>query len=256
MKKTQIALLTIGVLALAGGGTALAGKGRGGGHPRLTAADPRGGHSDELDVAANYLGTTVANLLTQLRSGKTLADIAGSKTSGLIDALVTAEKTELADAVKAGKLTQSQADTISATLTQRFTDLVNGTRPPFGRGPGFGHGLADHELDTAASYLGTTASALITQLRAGKTLADIAGSKTSGLIAALVADKKQELADAVTAGRLSQSQADSISATLTQRVTDFVNGVRPAFGPHGRMGMGPGGGPGPHGFFFRNGRNA
>ena len=255
MKKTQIALLTIGVVALAGGGTALANKGKGTSHARLVAADPRGGHSDELDVAAGYLGTTVANLLTQLQSGKTLAQIAGSKTSGLIDALVAAEKTELADAVKAGKLTQSQADTISATLTQRFTDLVNGTRPPFGRGPGFGHGFADHHLDAAASYLGTTASALITQLRSGKTLAQIAGSKTSGLIAALVADEKQELADAVKAGKLTQSQADTISSSLTQRVTDFVNGVRPPFGPHGGRFGGPFGG-GDHGPGPWRGRNA
>ena len=253
MKKTQIALVTLGVLALAGGGTALANKGKGVTHARLTASDPRGGHSDELDVAASYLGTTVDKLITQLQAGKTLADLAGSKTSGLIDALVAAEKTELADAVKAGKLTQSQADTISGTLTQRFTDLVNGTRSGW-PGRGWGHGPADHDLDAAASYLGTTASALITQLRAGKTLADIAGSKTSGLIAALVADKKQELAAAVTSGKLTQSQADTISGTLTQRVTDFVNGVRPVGPPHG----GPfgGGGPGPFDGFRSHGSRA
>jgi hypothetical protein len=94
-----------------------------------------------------------------------------------------------------------------------------------------GHG-ADHDLDAAAAYLGTTASELIAQLRAGRTLADVAGSRTSDLIAALVAEKEQELAAAVTAGRLTQVQADAIVATLPQRVGDLVHGVRPAFGAH------------------------
>lgn len=37
----------------------------------------------------------------------------------------------------AGRLTQAQADTMTASLTRRFTDLVNGTAP-FG-GPHGGH---------------------------------------------------------------------------------------------------------------------
>jgi hypothetical protein len=57
-----------------------------------------------------------------------------------VTALVAAEKTELAAAVKAGKLTQAQADQVTSTLTQRFTDLVNGVRPDHGPGQGFfGH---------------------------------------------------------------------------------------------------------------------
>jgi hypothetical protein len=64
------------------------------------------------------------------------------------------------------------------------------------------------------------------------------------LIQALVADAKQHLADAVQAGRLTQAQADAIAATLTQRITDLVNGVHPAGPPP----AGPGwGGPPPGG---------
>ena len=43
------------------------------------------------------------------------------------------------------------------------------------------------------------------------TLPQIAGSKTSGLVAALVAHEKTEVAAAVTAGRLTQAQADTPS---------------------------------------------
>ena len=69
-------------------GTAPRFGGRGFGH--------RGG--GDLEAAATYLGTTVDALLTQLQSGKTLAQIAdatsGKSKDGLIDALVAAAKTE------------------------------------------------------------------------------------------------------------------------------------------------------------------
>ena len=116
-------------------------------HARRTAAGTAcTGQSDELDAAASYLGTTAASLLTQLQAGKTLAQVAtatnGKSTAGLVAALVAAEKTEIAAAVTSGKLTQAQADQITPTLTQRFTDLVNGVHPAGGPGPGggFGHG--------------------------------------------------------------------------------------------------------------------
>jgi len=249
MKRTQTTLVAVGLLALVGGGTALAAKGKTAANSKQNVpAAVRGGHdgpSDELDAAASYLGTTTAGLMTQLQAGKTLAQIAavtsGKSVSGLVAALVAAEKTEIAAAVTAGKLTQAQADQITASLTQRFTDFVNGTRPAGGPpgGHGFGHGPGD-DLAAVATYLGTTTANLMTQLQSGKTLAQIAsattGKSTSGLIAALVAAEKTEIAADVTAGRLTQAQADQITATLTQRFTDVVNGTRPAGGPPGGFG--------------------
>jgi hypothetical protein len=95
--------------------------------------DHRGGGGDELAAAATYLGIPQADLLTSLRSGKTLAQVAdatsGKTVAGLIAALVAAEKTELAAAVTAGTITQAQSDQIASTLTARFTALVNRTRP-------------------------------------------------------------------------------------------------------------------------------
>jgi hypothetical protein len=237
MKKTQVALVAVGLLALAGGGTALASKGNGTTHTTKNATGTRGVHGpgDDLAAAATYLGTTTAALETQLQAGKTLAAIAqttnGKSVAGLVSALVAAEQKELAAAVTAGKLTQAQSDTISGTLQQRFTDFVNGVRPAggghFGQGPGPG-------LDAAATYLGISQTSLFTQLRSGKTLAQIAdatsGKSAAGLIAALVADAKQHF-------------GTNVPADLTQRITDLVNGVRPV------------GDPG-HGFFHRIRSNA
>ena len=254
MKKTRIALVTVGVLALVGGSTALAGKGKGQTKNTLAASSGgRHGPGDDLDAAASYLDTTAAGLLTQLQAGKTLAQVAaatnGKSASGLVAALVTAEKTEIAAAVTSGELTQAQADQITSTLTQRFTDLVNGVHPAGGPGPGggFGHGPGGggDDLAVAATYLGSTTASLLTQLQGGKTLAQVVaatnGKSATGLVAALVAAEKAELGGYVTSGKLTQAQADQMIATLTARFTDFVNGVRPA------------GGRGPNGFGFRHG---
>ena len=141
MTKTQLVLVTAGVAALAGGSTALAAKGHASANMPSTPAGAfahHGGPGDDLAAAATYLGTTTSDLLTQLHAGKTLAQIAGSKTSGLVAALVAHEKQELADAVTAGRLTQAQVDQIVPMLTQRFTDLVNGTFPARGSRPPHG----------------------------------------------------------------------------------------------------------------------
>ena len=213
--------------------------------------DHHGGRGDDLAAAATYLGITQANLLTSLQSGKTLAQVTaatdGKTVAGLIDALVAAEKTELAAAVTAGEITQAQADQMTTTLKAHVTAEVNGTRPARGAGgpggPGHGPGGGD-ELTAAAKYLGVTEAALTTQLEAGKTLAQVAtatsGKSTAGLIDALVAAEKVELAAAVTAGTITQAQSDQIATTLTARFTALVNATRPAHDGHGAPGLRPG----------------
>jgi hypothetical protein len=201
------------------------------------AGDHHGRHGDDLAAAATYLGVSQADLLTSLQSGKTLAQVAaatsGKSVAGLIDALVAAEKTELAAAVSAGRLTQAQADQIATGLTAHVTAEVNGTRPDHGPGGrGFGHGAGGDELTAAATYLGVTETALMTQLQSGKTLAQVAaatsGKSVAGLIDALVAAEKTELAAAVKAGTITQAQSDQIATTLKDRFTALVNGTRPA----------------------------
>lgn len=97
-------------------------------------------------------------------------------------------------------------------------------------------GPAD-DLAAAAAYLGLTDAELKADHDAGKTLAQVAaatsGKSVDGLVAALVAAEKTELDAAVTAGKLTAAQEATIVPTLQQRFTDFVNGVRPAGGPHG-----------------------
>jgi hypothetical protein len=231
MKRTRVVLAVFGVLALAGGGTALAAKGKGN-SPRLRAGfvgHKFHGHGQLLQTAASYLGLAPTDLATRLRGGTTLAQIAGAtqgKTvQGLVDALVTAEKRALADAVTAKRLTQAQADAIAKELPPRTTDFVNGALrgPGFRGGPGFHSGHWD-DLQVVADYLGTPVSSVVTQLMSGKTLGAIAnatsGKSASGLIAALVAHEKTEHSGA---------PVDD----LTHRVTAVVNNAFPPRPQHG-----------------------
>jgi hypothetical protein len=95
-----------------------------------------------LDAAATYLGLTEAQLRTRVESGKTLAEIAkaeGKSVDGLKQALVKEAKDHLDAAVKAGRLTQADAQRALQGLESRIDDLVNGRlRDRFREHRGFG----------------------------------------------------------------------------------------------------------------------
>jgi hypothetical protein len=100
-------------------------------------------HGVGLSAAASYLGLSVGRLLAQMQAGRTPAQIAkstdGKSVSGLVDAMAAAQNDELDAAVKDGRLTQAQAERLSANLKARITAMVNGR---FGFGHRFG-GPAD-----------------------------------------------------------------------------------------------------------------
>jgi hypothetical protein len=86
------------------------------------------------------------------------------------------------------------------------------------------------------STLGITEEALKTRMKAGDSLATIAGANKDALIAALVAFENKEITDAQTAGKITADQATKMKANLTVRVTERVNDPRPPRGPHGPKG--------------------
>jgi len=152
----------------------------------------------------------------------------GVEPSALSAALKKALENRIDEAVAAGRLTKAQGD----ELKQR---IESGDVPLFG-GPGFGfheRGALLGGLDAAASYLGLTETQLRAQFQSGKSLAEVAkaqGKSVDGLVQAIVDAAKKKVDAAVTAGRLTQSQADSILAGLKSHVADFVNRTPPRFG--------------------------
>jgi hypothetical protein len=96
------------------------------------------------DAAAKALGMTSDQLYAAVQSGKSLAEVAKDQkvsVDSLIKAMVADAQGDLAAAVKAGTMTQAQADTLKSTLTQRITDHVNGVRAGGGMGGGMGRGF-------------------------------------------------------------------------------------------------------------------
>jgi predicted RNA-binding protein associated with RNAse of E/G family len=210
----------------------------------------------DASVVAGAIGISEADLSTALQGGSTIAAVAKAHNvdvQKVIDALVADKKDELAAAVKAGTITQAQADGELANVTAFATDQVNGSG--FGPGGRGGHGgmggrvEAVTDASVVAKAIGISEADLTTALQGGSTIAAVARAHAVDVqvvIDALVADARDELAAAVKAGTLTQAQADAQASNLTQFATDQVNGS--GFGPggHGMDGRGPGG-PGPNG---------
>ena len=145
---------------------------------------------------------------------------------------LTAIKDALAGLVKDGTITQAQADKVATTLDEKLPERRFG-----------GHGVRiGAALDEVASIIGITPDELRTQLRSGKTLAEIAKTKNISqamLVDKLVAAAKTRLAAEVKAGRLTQARADAIAKKLSARITEMVTRT----GPMGMRGHHRGGGP-------------
>ena len=183
-----------------------------------------------------------ADLAKELCAGKTIAQVAkahGVTTQKVIDALVADAKAKLAAAVKAGKLTQAQADRIQTGLTKGLTNLVNGTfpKPALRRPSRPRQGGPDSAAGTGSSmarqrWPRQSASPRLTWPRNSGRQDHRPGRQsprrdhTKGH-RRTVADAKAKLAAAVKAGKLTQAQADRIQTGLTKGITNLVNGTFP-----------------------------
>ena len=115
------------------------GQGHGPGHGRGL------GHGKHLalDVASTALGITEQELREQLRSGKSIAQVAqerGVDLGAVTKALEDAARERLQQAVTDGRLTQAEADEKAAELTDRIADAVQREGLGKGRGHGWGPG--------------------------------------------------------------------------------------------------------------------
>ena len=78
---------------------------------------------------AEYLGLTPEALKQELQSGKSLAEIAGPKTQGLIDMLTAKANARIDAALAAGKIDESRAAALKDKVGTLIERLVNAERP-------------------------------------------------------------------------------------------------------------------------------
>lgn len=139
-----------------------------------------------IEEAAKLLGMEKDALKTQLKSGRSVVEIAAEKgmtEAALAEKLMTGRITKLEEGVKEGKLTQERADTIKAKMQSHITYKLNqkGWEEQDGHEEHHGKhhaGILPHlGPEKISSMLGVTKEQLITELKSGKSLADIAQEK-------------------------------------------------------------------------------
>ena len=190
-----------------------------------------------FEQSATYLGITPADLKTKL-PGTSLAAIAnataGKNRDGLVAYLTTAVKDAVARALADGKITQAQADKANADAPAHIAKFVDNVWPqpkprpanPKARTPNVQAFIGDF-LNTTRTYLGITQQDLMTQLRSGKSLGDIAnatnGKSRDGLIAALTTAANDKIDQAFKAQKLTADQATALDAKVKDAVTQLVD---------------------------------
>jgi len=81
------------------------------------------------DEVATFLGITPEDLTQQLRSGKSLAEIAGPKTQSLVEMLTNKANTRIDAALAADKIDAEKAATLKTKAAAAIERLVNAKRP-------------------------------------------------------------------------------------------------------------------------------
>jgi hypothetical protein len=164
----------------------------------------------------------------------------------LSSALNGATTDQLQAQVKAGRITQAQANALEqhlknggATPFLPLTPGLAGPRPflpgppgakacparPFGPF-GFGLGLRGFGLGAAASYLGLSNAQLLQQLQSGKSLAQIASSKgktVAGLEQAMTAPIKKALDVAVSRKAITAAQEKQMLSRYESALSQRIN---------------------------------
>jgi hypothetical protein len=153
----------------------------------------------------------------------------GTSPQKLEDATKAAAIDQVDGALRAGKITQAEADALKKRIESGDYPPFFG---PFGPrvGPDFDrHGpplfIFGEKLSSAAEYLGLTEAGLRTKLNEGKTLAQIAneqGKSVEGLKDAMLKGTKAKLDELVKDGKLTQEEADEMYDRFQSHLDDLI----------------------------------
>ena len=245
MKPTQLIAAAVTAAVLGTAGVSIAGAASDGGSspagtPAVTGRDNQlskpAAHRARrtlrhgLQVAAKTINIEPKALAHELRTGKSIADVAtehGVDPNTVIAALVDAATTKINTAKTNGKLTDEQATKLLANLDERVTKVVQH------KGKFAVHGKRAQRMrrraraggKVAAQSIGVDAKALHDELRSGKSIADVAtehGVDPNTVVTAIVDAATTKINAAKTAGKLTDQQATKLLANLHDRVSRFV----------------------------------
>jgi lambda repressor-like predicted transcriptional regulator len=138
------------------------------------------------EETAQILGIEKAALTDQLKSGKSIVDIAkekGISETTLLEKIMAGRSAKLEEAVQGGKLTRERADTIKTKMQSHLAQQLK-HKGLFEEEPGHPH--SQHKRgdmiphlgpEKLSGMLGMSKDELVAQLKTGKSLAEIAAEK-------------------------------------------------------------------------------
>jgi transposase-like protein len=184
-----------------------------------------------LEVAAEAIGVSPGELVAELRTGKTIAQVAqahGVAPPAVVDALVGAANDKITAAEESGKLTAEKAAKLRERAAARAERFVTATRETKagkeGRKARHRHAArhaSKRAVKVAADAIGVSPEELVAELRAGKTVAQVAESRGVApqvVIDAIVAAAEAKIAAAEESGKLTSERA----AELRERIARFA----------------------------------
>lgn len=238
MKKILAGVVGVGLLCSGAGVAWAATAGDSGGSPTLAASSTaliaRSGRARPglvkiaLQAAADAIHIDRATLVKELRTGKTIADVAREHhvaPDTVVDAIVKAATDKINALVGAGKLDAAKAKKVEDRLPQLAQRLVDGKLPGAGR-PGVAGRAVRGALDVAADTIHVDRSALVQELRSGKSIADVAREHhvdPQAVIDAIVDAAKQKLSTLQANGKLSADRLQKLEQRLPALAERFVN---------------------------------
>jgi polyhydroxyalkanoate synthesis regulator phasin len=193
-----------------------------------------------LGESAKYLGLAPKDLFAKL-PGTSLGKIADATPNknkvGLVTALTAAANEDITKALSEKKITEDQAKKLRDGLAAKINTFVDRTWPtrsavkPHPAGTHVRAVLGDM-LQTARDYLGgMTREEVMTAMRSGKSLGEIANDKGRGrdnLVAALTLAANTRIDKAVADKQLTAEQATTLKSKVAAEIATFVDRKHPA----------------------------
>jgi transposase-like protein len=183
-----------------------------------------------VDAVAGAVGLERADVLAQLREGKSLADVCaehGVDVQSVVDAVVADLTAEIEQAVADGRITEQRGE----RLTGRLDDLVSRAmtlsrlNPPILDHPLAVRGVREL-IETLSEQMDVDRLEIVQQLRDGQTVAKIAaaaGLDPQALVDAVLAHMTERLQAAVDEGKITQEQMDKALEAAAEFLPEALN---------------------------------
>lgn len=172
-------------------------------------------------LTAGSLGSAVASTKSGTSTKTTFRSVSTQVEAGKVGGAERL-KALLAALVAKGTITQVQADAVIAAqaAAKAAHEANKGAREA---GKSVGKRVKGELLAIISSTTGIDSITVTNRIKAGESLAAIAGAKTDALIAAIIADHNKRIDAAVSAGTVTAAQAVILKAKVATHVTKLVN---------------------------------